>query len=108
LDTKATDTEGEAKKLSKPRDRHDIYCEILSFLAITEPALKTEIMQACNLKYSQLDFLETLIKSELVQKVLKEERYILTEKGATYLQKWNELTNGLREPRMPKKRFWRK
>jgi predicted transcriptional regulator len=82
---------------SKRRDKLYIIAEILE--TAKDSALKTQIMYRANLSFTQLnDYLSFMLKSELLEKVLLNNRevYRATEKGMNFLQRYREITELLK------------
>jgi predicted transcriptional regulator len=82
---------------SKRRDKLYIIAEILE--TAKDGVLKTQIMYGANLSFTQLnDYLSFMLKSELLEKVLLNNRevYRATEKGMNFLQRYREITELLK------------
>jgi predicted transcriptional regulator len=82
---------------AKRRDKLYIIAEILE--TAKDSALKTQIMYRANLSFTQLnDYLRFMLKSELLEKILINDReiYKATEKGMDFLQRYREITELLK------------
>ncbi|NWG10733.1 hypothetical protein HXY33_03140 [Candidatus Bathyarchaeota archaeon] len=83
---------------SKRRDKLYIVAEILEI--VKEGVLKTQIMYRANLSFTQLnEYLGFMIKNELIEKNLLNDKdiYKATEKGLSFLQRYREITELLKE-----------
>jgi predicted transcriptional regulator len=82
---------------AKRRDKLYIIAEILE--TAKDSALKTQIMYRANLSFTQLnDYLRFMLKSELLEKILINDReiYKATDKGMDFLQRYREITELLK------------
>jgi predicted transcriptional regulator len=78
------------------RDPPQIIAEILDFCLKPQP--KTRIMYKINLSYRQVQtYLRKLKKTSLLESHKSRQKYITTEKGLRFLQKWLELQQILTE-----------
>jgi predicted transcriptional regulator len=87
-----------ASTSSKRRDKLYIVAEILEI--VRDGVLKTQIMYRANLSFTQLnEYIRFMMKNELLEKVLISEKevYKATEKGMSFLQRYREITELLRE-----------
>lgn len=86
-----------SNSVPRRRDRLYIIAEILE--TAKDGVLKTQIMYGANLSFTQLnDYLGFMLKSELLEKVLLNNRevYRATEKGTNFLQRYREITELLK------------
>ena len=86
-----------SNSVPRRRDRLYIIAEILE--TAKDGVLKTQIMYGANLSFTQLnDYLSFMLKSELLEKVLLNDRevYRATEKGMNFLQRYREITELLK------------
>lgn len=82
---------------SKRRDKLYIVAEILEIAK--EGTLKTQIMYRANLSFTQLnDYITFMLKICLLQKIREneKEKYETTEKGMEFLQRYQEITELLK------------
>ena len=80
------------------RGRLEIIYEILSICHT--PVNKTNILYKCNLSFSQLQkYMEYLFSHNLLTTIKEKQRdyYQVTDKGKTYLEEYDKLTNLLKE-----------
>jgi len=80
------------------RGRLEIIYEILSICS--KPVYKTRILYRCNLSFSQLQkYLEYLFSHNLLTSFKEKQKdfYQVTDKGRTYIENYNALTNLLKE-----------
>jgi predicted transcriptional regulator len=72
------------------RDRLQIFAEILELCR--KPQAKTQVMHKANLSYTILqDCLMQLQKRKLLEVHQSKTKYLTTEKGREFLQKWTAL-----------------
>jgi predicted transcriptional regulator len=72
------------------RDRLQIFAEILELCR--KPQVKTKVMYKANLSYNMLqDCLMQLHKWKLLEVHHSKKKYLTTEKGQEFLQKWTAL-----------------
>jgi predicted transcriptional regulator len=72
------------------RDRLQIFAEILELCR--KPQVKTQVMHKANLSYTILqDCLMQLQKRKLLEVHHSKTKYLTTEKGREFLQKWTAL-----------------
>jgi len=82
----------------KRRDKLYIIAEILEIAK--DGVLKTQIMYRANLSFTQLnDYLKFMLKNGLLEKISSNDKevYKATEKGVNFLQRYNEITELLKE-----------
>lgn len=82
---------------SKRRDKLYIVAEILEIAK--EGTLKTQIMYRANLSFTQLnDYIRFMLKTNLLEKISENDRekYETTEKGMEFLQRYQEITELLK------------
>jgi predicted transcriptional regulator len=82
----------------KRRDKLYIIAEILDIAK--DGTLKTQIMYRANLSFTQLnDYLRFMLKIKLLEKIVEndKEKYKATEKGLSFLQRYREITQLLKE-----------
>jgi predicted transcriptional regulator len=72
------------------RQRLQVFAEILELCR--KPQVKTQVMQKANLSYPMLrDYLMQLQKWKLLEVPQSKKKYLTTEKGREFLQKWTAL-----------------
>ena len=72
------------------RDRIEIMAEILGLCL--EPRTKTQVMYGTNLSWKMLQhYLSELQSRELLEVHNNSTRYVTTERGLNFLEKWREL-----------------
>jgi predicted transcriptional regulator len=72
------------------RARLQIFAEILELCR--KPQVKTQVMHKANLSYTLLqDYLMQLQKQKLLEVHQSKKKYLTTEKGREFLQKWTVL-----------------
>ncbi len=76
----------------KYRSRDEIIGSILQYAANKEGVTKTRIMYNSFLSYSQLnEYIDHLIKNELLSYSKVSKRFKITEKGLKYLELYSEI-----------------